>query len=134
MSSHTPSTQNRKGPKPSSKPRGGRAKKTADEDDEDTPADPKSRGPCVHWDSPRTDRLIEWLENNVEDRQWLFSDSAQDAKEEKRRRCVAKNVKTSFHVKMADYVFSADDDMNIRDDFRENGVKYAKAVKNHIAR
>jgi hypothetical protein len=122
-------------PKQPSKTRGGHAKKTLDEDEVvDTP-DLKASSPRVLWNLQRTDRLVEWLENNVEDRQRLFSDSAQDAKEENRRRRTAKSVKTSFHIKMADYIFSADEDVRVRDDLKAHGAKrYAKAVENRVTR
>ena len=125
--------------------RSGRTKKipppeiTVDDDKEDTTAipvvDSKATMPRVIWNSKRTDRLVEWLENNVEDRQRLFSDSAQDAKEEKCCCHVAKNAKTSFHIKMAEYIFSADEDARVRDDLKAQGAKqYAKAVENRIMR
>ena len=114
----------------------GWAKKTAKEDEEDAPAaDPKAPN-CVTWNSLHTDCLVEWLENNVEDRQRLFSDLAQDAK--KQKCCILtakKSGKTNFHVKMANYIFLVDNNMKVRDDLRVNGVvKYAKAVKNRISR
>lgn len=115
--------------------RGGRTRKTTEEDEEVAVTDLKAGAPRVLWNSNRTERLVEWLENNVEDRQRLFSDSAQDAKEENRRRRTAKSVKTGFYIKIAEYVFSADEDARIRDDLKENGAKrYAKAVENRIAR
>ena len=124
-----------KGPKPPSKPRGGRAKKTADLDKEDTAADPKSGTLRIMWNEPRTERLVEWLEDNVEDRQRLFSDSAQDAKEEKRRPRTAKGGKVIFHTKIANYVFSVDEDPRVRDDMKAHGAQYfAKVVENRIAR
>lgn len=122
------------GPKPP-KARGGRAKKTVDEDKEDSPSGSKGGALRIMWNLPRTDRLVEWLENNVEDRQRLFSDSAHDAKEEQRRPRTARSGKTNFHIKMADYIFSVDEDPKVRDDVRENGAKgYAKAVENRITR
>ena len=126
-----------KGSKPPGKASGRQAKKTANEDEEDTPGpgDSNSSGPRIIWDAPRTDRLIEWLENNVEDRQRLFSDSAQDAKEQNRRRRTAKNMKTSFHLKMAEYIFSVDNDVRVRDDLRVHGPKrYVKTVENRITK
>jgi hypothetical protein len=126
-----------KGPEPPSETHGGRAKKITDEDeDEDDAAvaDPKGRIPRITWNLPRTDRLVKWLENNVEDRQNLFSDSTQDAKEGKRRRRATKGTKTCIHVKMADYIFSVDEDVTIRDDVKVHGAKnYAKVVENRIA-
>ena len=114
----------------------GRAKKTAKEDKEDTPtADPKAPN-RVTWNSLRTDCLVEWLENNVEDHQRLFSDLAQDAKKQKCRILTAKKSgKTDFHVKMANYIFLVDNNLKVRDDLRVNGVvKYAKAIENRISR
>ena len=117
-------------PKPSSKARGW-AKQTSD-DDEDTTSDLKAVS-HVAWNEQRTEQLVEWLENNVKERQRLFSDSAQDTKEEKRRPCTARSGKTHFHIKMAEYIFSVDESAKIRDDLRENGVaKFVKAVKNRI--
>jgi len=56
----------------------------------------------------------------------------QDAKDESHRSCVAKSPKTIYHVKMANYIFLVDDDENVKDDLKANGVKYSKAVENHI--
>ena len=117
-------------PKPSSKARG-RAKQTSD-DDKDTTGDLKAVS-CVAWNEQRIEQLVEWLENNVKECQRLFSDSAQDAKEEKCRPHTARSGKTHFHIKMAEYIFSVDESAKIRDDLRENGVaKFAKAVENWI--
>lgn len=70
MSSRSSNVRNRKAP---TKTRGQKAKNTAtaDEGDEDNP---EKGGKRVLWNLQRTERLIEWLENNVEDRQRLFSD------------------------------------------------------------
>ena len=122
-------------PKPPSKPRGGRAKKTANLDKEDAAADSKGGALRIMWSESRTERLLEWLENNVEDRQRLFSDSAQDAKEEKRRPRTAKSGKSSLHTKIANYVFSADEDARVRDDVNAHGPQiFAKVVENRIAK
>jgi hypothetical protein len=124
-----------KGPKPPSKPCGGQAKKTADLDKEDTTADPKSSILRIMWNEPCTERLVKWLEDNVKDRQRLFSDLAQDAKEEKCHPRTAKGGKVIFHTKIANYVFSVDEDPRVQDDMKVYGAQYfAKAVENHIAR
>jgi len=65
MSSHASNAHNHKGPKAPSKPHGGQAKNAADEDGKDNPVDPKGRH--VKWNSQHTERLVEWLENNIED-------------------------------------------------------------------
>jgi hypothetical protein len=116
--------------------RGGHAANPDNADEgEGDPVDSKVPPPRINWTTVRTERLVEWLESHVEDRQRLFSDSAQDAKEGNRRRRTAKTGKGTFHLKMAEDIFSVDEDAKIRDDLRANGAKrYAKAVENHIAR
>ena len=131
MSSHASNAHNCKGPKAPSKPHGGQAKNAANEDGKDNPTDPKGR--CIKWNSQCTEQLVEWLENNVEDCQQLFSDLAQDAKDESCYPHIAKSLKTVYHVKMANYIFLVDKDKNIKDDLKANRVKYSKAVENHIA-
>jgi len=93
---------------------------------------PKTRR--VHWSAARTERLLDWLDDNPEDRQKLFSDSSKDAKDEGRRKRVAKNTKSEFHKKMATYIFSADSDPEVRADFLVNPVNYIKSVDNYIIR
>jgi len=141
MSTHAASFRKSKAntqqPKPSNKAqpvkRGGRARKTADEDEEDTVVDSKAGPPRILWNANRTERLIQWLEDNVEDRQRLFSGSAQDAREENRPRLTAKSVKTDFHLRMAEYIFLVDEDERVRDDVKLHGAKgYTKVVENRI--
>jgi len=132
------SNANTQGPRLSRKgppaKRRGRGRKATDEEEDDDAAGSKPV-PRVIWNAKRTELLVEWLENNVEDRQRLFSDSAHDAREENRRPRTAKSVKTSFHVKMAAYIFSVDEDAKVRDDLKARGAKrYAKAVENRITR
>jgi len=110
--------------------RGGQAKKTTDEAKDDTTV-ANSKG-CIMWDDQCTEQLVSWLENNIEDRQRLFSDLAQDAKEDKHCHCTAKNTKPTFHVKMAQYIFLVDEDMQVRDNLKVHRMKYAKAVENRI--
>ena len=93
---------------------------------------PKARR--IHWNVARTERLLDWLEENPEDRQKLFSDSSKDAKDEGRRKRVAKSTKSEFHKMIATSVFSVDDDTNIRADFHSNPVNYTKSVDNYITR
>jgi hypothetical protein len=90
------------------------------------------KGSRVLWDDARTDRLVDWLEDNPEDRQKLFSDSSQDAKKENRSRRVAKGSKSAFHVKMAEYIFSVDGDPKVREEVKEDVKKFSKAVENRI--
>ncbi|KZP19662.1 hypothetical protein FIBSPDRAFT_699951, partial [Athelia psychrophila] len=89
----------------------------------------------VYWDKDpsRTDCLIEYLKDNPEDRQKLFSDSSQDTKAESRKRRVAKGSKSAFYTKIANAVFSVDDDKSVREDFERDPGKYGKSVENCIS-
>lgn len=68
------------------------------------------------------------------DRQKLFSDSTKDAKDEGRRKRVAKGTKGEFHKLIAIYVFSVDADKGVRDDFAANSGNYTKSVDNYLGR
>lgn len=124
-----------KGPKPPCKPHGGQAKKTVDLDKDEAPADLNNSIVCIIWDLPCMEHLVQWLEDNVEDHQRLFSDLAQDAKDEKCHTHVAKSAKGTFYTKMADYIFSADNNVKIRDQMKIKGPQiYAKVIENRIAK
>jgi DNA gyrase/topoisomerase IV subunit B len=93
---------------------------------------PKTRR--IHWNVARTELLLEWLEENPEDRQKLFSDSSKDAKDEGRRKRVAKSTKSEYHKMIAVFVFSVDADHNIRADILANPLTYIKSVDNYLTR
>ena len=93
---------------------------------------PKAR--CILWTVARTERLLDWLNENPEDCQKLFSDSSKDAKNEGRRKHVAKGTKSEFHKMIATFVFSVDPDPDIRADFAINTINYTKSVDNYIIR
>jgi len=89
----------------------------------------------IMWNVNCTNQLVEWLEDNIEDHQRLFSDSAQDTKEQNCCPCTAKGSKTSFYIKMAEYILLIDKDKKVRDNIRANRErKYTKAVENCIGR
>src|ERR1700720_619520 len=94
----------------------------------------KSTGPGqITWsDLSRTDRLLNWLDQNAEDWQKLFSDSSQDARKEQRRRRVAPGSKAVYHLQIATAVFSVDAKSDIREEFKVDSDKYAKPVENHL--
>jgi hypothetical protein len=98
---------------PGAKPK--RSKKTATADTQE-PGVERSRVP---WDDLCTDRLVDWLEDNPEDRQKLFSDLSHDAKKENRPHRVAKGSKSIFYVKMAEYIFSVDEDAKVHLEVKE---------------
>jgi hypothetical protein len=124
--------------KPSSKVVEAAGADTTDNDDtakqNDDTAKQTSKARRISWTSARTERLLDWLDENPVDRQKLFSDSSKDAKEEGRRKRVAKGTKSEFHKMIATFVFSADADSKTRLDFSSNAGNYTKSVDNYLAR
>jgi hypothetical protein len=86
----------------------------------------------INWDNPRTDRLIDWLEENPSERHKLFADSIQDAQAEGHARNVAKTSKTTFYSAIAEAVFSVDADLPTREDYANDKSRYARGVENRI--
>ena len=128
-------TKHKRARKPSSKVAESAA--TLDSSDEDvaTSHPVKARRMMrISWTTARTERLLDWLEENPVDRQKLFSDSTKDAKDEGRRKRVAKGTKGEFHKLIAIYVFSVDADKEVRDDFAANSGNYSKSVDNYLGR
>jgi hypothetical protein len=108
-------------------------------DEEDATSQPPATGKVrrmmrISWTTARTERLLDWLEENPVDRQKLFSDSTKDAKDEGRRKRVAKGTKSEFHKLIAFFVFSVDADKEVREDFAVNGGNYTKSVDNYLGR
>jgi hypothetical protein len=89
----------------------------------------------VDWDAPRTNRLLDWLDQNVADRNRLFSDSTAAAKEENRRKHVAKGSKTRYHEAIAKAVFDCDaEDAELRAWHCQEPAKFVGSVTNYISR
>jgi hypothetical protein len=109
---------------------------SGEEDDTSQPLQPAKvrRTIRISWTTARTERLLDWLEENPVDRHKLFSDSTKDAKDEGRRKRVAKGTKSEFHKLIAIFVFSVDADKDVRDDFAANSGNYTKSVDNYLGR
>ena len=136
-----PTSAPKRARKPSSKVTESAPLDSSDEDDATVatsqlqPATSKARRLMrISWTTARTERLLDWLEENPVDRQKLFSDSTKDAKDEGRRKRVAKGTKSEYHKLIAIFVFSVDADKGVRDDFAVNGVNYTKSVDNYLGR
>ena len=66
---------------------------------------PASRRLVVKWDANRMNRLLDWLDQNLDDRNRLFSDLTAAAKEEGRAKVTAKGTKNHYYAAMAKAVF-----------------------------
>jgi hypothetical protein len=120
-----------KGSKRSRKP-SAKAVSSSSESSGGTGKRPKTRR--IVWNTGRTEALLDWLDEHPVERHKLFSDSSKDAKDEGRRKRVAKSSKSEFHKMIADAVFSVDDDSAVRDDYGINPSNYVKSVDNYIIR
>jgi len=58
----------------------------------------------VEWNNTRTDRLLDWLDQNPDDRNCLFSDSTTAAKEQNHRKVTAKGSKNHYYLALANGV------------------------------
>ena len=74
------------------------------------------------------------MENNPVERQKLFSDSNQAAKEQDRKKVTGKTPKSFWYQKIAEHVFSVDEDPATCSDFQLSPGWYAKSVDNLITR
>jgi hypothetical protein len=106
----------------------------ASSDDEGLQSGKRLKARRIYWSASRTELLLDWLDENPEERQKLFSDSSKDAKDEGRRKRMAKSPKSEFHKMIAAFIFSADSDADTRADFHANPISYAKSVDNYIIR
>ncbi|KAJ7827203.1 hypothetical protein B0H13DRAFT_2373968 [Mycena leptocephala] len=111
-----------------------KAPKKADEVEEKENDGGDSGAARAFWDkdATRTERLLDWLTVNVEDRLKLFSDSTQDANEQGRKKQTGKTTKMAYYLKMADAVFSVDASDTVRADYVENPNRYACSVENYL--
>ncbi|EGO20381.1 hypothetical protein SERLADRAFT_411240 [Serpula lacrymans var. lacrymans S7.9] len=86
-----------------------------------------SGGPLtIEWTSERIDCLLDWLEQNVQKRHLLFSDSQEDANKESRKKGQAKPSKVTIHGEIAQFVFSGDRDPIIHSTLKANPGRLEK--------
>lgn len=89
----------------------------------------------VKWDEDRTNRLLDWLDQNPDDRNRLFSDSTVTAKQEGRRKVTAKGNKARYHDALAKAVFeSPEEEPSLRDWYLKEPAKFTTSVVNYLNR
>ena len=104
----------------------------ATDSDEDTRS---SKRLVVKWDEDRTNRLLDWLDQNPDDRHRLFSDSTAAAKQEGRRKVTAKGNKARYHEALAKAVFgSPDEESSLRSWYLKEPGKFTSSVINYLNR
>lgn len=100
--------------------------------DAEAPAPKNAPNKISYEKNGRTDLIIEWLKDNVDDRIRLFSDSIQDATAEGRRLRTGKVSKIYYYRKIAAAVF--EDDPDEKDGFAADPDRYARSIENHLRR
>ena len=86
-----------------------------------------SRTKISYKKNGRTDQIIDWLTDHVDDRTHLFSDNVQDGSAEGRRVRTAKLLKMVYYQKIAEAVFK--NDKNEKANYAKDPEKYAKSVE-----
>jgi len=89
----------------------------------------------VNWNEERTNRLLDWLDQNPVDRHRLFSDSIAHAKAEGRKKVKAKGDKAVFHKKIAEAVFNVPEETyDLRERYQRQSDKFVSSVVNYLSR
>jgi hypothetical protein len=88
-----------------------------------------SRAKISYEKNGRTDLIIDWLTENVNDRIPLFSDNAQDASAEGRRLRTAKTSKLHYYRKIAASIFENDPEEMVN--YAQDPERYAKSRMLH---
>ena len=89
----------------------------------------------VEWDNPRTNRLLDWLDQNPDDHDRLFSNSTAAAKEENRRKVTAKGTKNYYYLALAKAVFDCEEeDVEMCAWYRKEPAKFSASLTNYLNR
>ncbi|KIJ20709.1 hypothetical protein PAXINDRAFT_66831, partial [Paxillus involutus ATCC 200175] len=83
--------------------------------------------------SARTDRLVEWCQQNPNARLQLFSDSTQGAKEEGRHKEQARCTKNAYYVQLAEAIFGQDDNPELCAYSKTAPSLFNAVIQRHLA-
>ncbi|EGN93327.1 hypothetical protein SERLA73DRAFT_156506 [Serpula lacrymans var. lacrymans S7.3] len=75
---------------------------------------------------------LNWLDQNAQERHFIFSDSKEDADKEGRQKAQSKTKKILCYGAITAFVFNENENPAVRVDFKADPNKYAKAVDNHL--
>jgi hypothetical protein len=124
------SNNNRSRKRTISPPHSTRPRKKTTSPAESSDSSQPSKLKISYENNDRTDRIIEWLTNNVEDRISLFSDVQDASTKGRQTRTIAKASKMSFYRKIARAIF--EDDAEEKDSYARDPERYAKSVENRL--
>jgi len=89
----------------------------------------------VEWNNTRTDRLLDWLDQNPDDRNRLFSDSTTAAKEQNRRKVTAKGSKNCYYLALAKAVFDCkEEDIEMQAWYLKEPAKFSSSLSSYLNR
>jgi len=89
----------------------------------------------VEWNNTRTDHLLDWLDQNPDDRNRLFSDSTTAAKEQNRHKVTAKGSKNRYYLALAKAVFDCkEEDIEMRAWYLKEPAKFSSSLSSYLNR
>jgi len=104
-----------------------------DTDQEGSKIEPTNCWLTVKWDHDRTNCLLDWLDQNPNDCNWLFSDSTVTVRKEGHHKVTAKGSKTHYHESIAKAVFdSPDEEASLHVWYLKDPSKFATSVCNYL--
>ena len=78
------------------------------------------------------EHIIQWLEQNPEDRNNLFSDNIKNANAEGWQMKNGRHPKQYYYAKITKSVFENNE--THKDDYSADSVKFVKSIENHVQR
>jgi hypothetical protein len=96
----------------------------------------KARAKEINWADNQawTFTLLLYLEEHPDFRRTLFSDSSKDANAADRRKDTGKTKKVNLHATLAEAIFAANENTDIRKEYDVDKAQYAKAVGTYLGR
>ena len=84
----------------------------------------------IQWEKTyafRTDRFVEWCNDNPDKRAKLFSDSTQDAREEGRTKAQLSSGKKNLYFELAKYIF--EDEPEVAEEWKVKSQPFVAATQ-----
>ena len=89
----------------------------------------------VQWDNMRTNHLLDWLDQNPDDCNRLFSDLTAAAKEQNHCKVTTKGSKNHYYLALAKAVFDCkEEDIKMRAWYLKEPTKFSSSLSSYLNR
>jgi len=89
----------------------------------------------VEWNNMRTNCLLDWLDQNPDDHNCLFSDSTTAAKEQNHHKVTAKGSKNCYYLALAKAVFDwKEEDIEMWVWYLKEPAKFSSSLSSYLNR